>query len=101
MAHKLLGVLAFNLIILQHILDHLMEKKCFAKPFQLLKKLCFLRKKNISHSNKISCLYANFALMLSKWHQHDIRFLGLYQSLYHSAKNITSRKNYYDFISVF
>ena len=45
MAHKLLGVLAFNLIILQHILDHLMEKKYFAKSFQLLKKLGLLRKK--------------------------------------------------------
>ena len=30
MAHKLLGVLAFNLIILQHILDHLITVICSA-----------------------------------------------------------------------
>ena len=48
MAHKLWGVLAFNLIILQHILDHLMEKKYFAKPFQLLKNFVFWEKKYFS-----------------------------------------------------
>lgn len=57
---------------------------------------------------KISYLYANVALMLSKWHQHDFKFLGLYQCLYHSAKKYNSiiiewflEKDYNNFISVF
>ena len=47
---------------------------------------------------KISCLYANVSLMLSKWHQHGFKFLGLYQSL--TRRNL-SRIDYYNFISVF
>ena len=51
---------------------------------------------------KISCLYANVALMLSKWHQHGFKFLGLYQSLYYEAtRRNLSRIDYYNFISVF
>ena len=37
---------------------------------------------------KISYLYANVALMLSKWHQHDFKFWGYINAYIIQQKNI-------------